>query len=260
VAAALGDQQAALFGQTCFEPGTAKNTYGTGSFFLMNTGADLVRSDQGLLSTIGFQRRGDPVQYALEGSIFVTGGAVDWLVEIDLLDDPEQAESIARQVDSSDGVYVVPAFTGLGAPYWDGRARGTIIGLTRGTKRAHLVRATLEAIAYQTRAVVEAMEQDSDIDVQTLKVDGGAVANDLLCQLQADLLSVKVIRPQVDETTALGAAYAAGLAVGYWDSLAELKAHWQEDRSFTPTIPTETASSRFDRWEAAVERARDWAE
>ncbi len=260
VAAALGDQQAALFGQTCFEPGTAKNTYGTGSFFLMNTGTDLVRSDHGLLTTIGFQRRGDPVQYALEGSIFVTGGAVDWLVEIDLLNDPEQAESIARPVDSTDGVYVVPAFTGLGAPYWDGRARGTIIGLTRGTSRAHIVRATLEAIAYQTRAVVEAMEQDSDIDVSTLKVDGGAVANDLLCQLQADLLSVKVIRPQVDETTALGAAYAAGLAVGYWDSLTELKAHWQEDRSFTPELAAETASSRFDRWEAAVERARDWAE
>ncbi|ELY95602.1 glycerol kinase GlpK [Natrialba taiwanensis] len=259
IAGALGDQQAALFGQTCFDAGDAKNTYGTGSFFLMNTGNEAVASDQGLLTTIGFQRSGEPVQYALEGSIFVTGAAIEWLEDLSLIDDPSETAELARSVDSTDGVYVVPAFTGLGAPHWDQRARGTIVGMTRGTRKEHVVRATLESIAYQTRDVAEAMEADSGIEMTSLKVDGGAVKNNYLCQLQSDIIGSEIVRPVVDETTALGSAYAAGLAVDYWDDTDSLRDNWQVDRTFETTMDTETADARYNRWLDAVERSRDWA-
>jgi len=259
VAGALGDQQAALFGQTCFDPGDAKNTYGTGSFFLMNTGNEAVESDHGLLTTIGFQRSGEAVQYALEGSIFVTGAAIEWLEDMSLIDNPAQTAELARSVDTTDGVYVVPAFTGLGAPHWDQRARGTIVGMTRGTRKEHVVRATLESIAYQTRDVAEAMEADSGIEMTSLKVDGGAVKNNFLCQLQSDIIGSEIVRPVVDETTALGSAYAAGLAVGYWSDPDELRSNWQVDAEFEPEMDPETADRRYDRWGDAVDRARDWA-
>ena len=258
VAGALGDQQAALFGQTCFDSGDAKNTYGTGSFYLMNTGTEAVESDHGLLTTIGFQRSGDPVQYALEGSIFVTGAAVEWLETVGLVDDPAETARLARAVDSTDGVYVVPAFTGLGAPHWDGRARGTIVGMTRGTGKEHVVRATLESIAYQTRDIAEAMEADSGAETTALRVDGGVVKNNFLCQLLADALQRTVVRPEVDETTALGSAYAAGLAVGYWDDVEELRSNWQVDRAFDPEMDGAEADRRYARWADAVDRARDW--
>ncbi|WP_135535156.1 glycerol kinase GlpK [Halostella pelagica] len=259
VAGALGDQQAALFGQTCFDEGDAKNTYGTGSFFLMNTGNDAVESDHGLLTTIGFQRSGEPVQYALEGAIFVTGAAIEWLEDVDLIEDAAETAELARSVDSTDGVYMVPAFTGLGAPHWDQRARGTIVGMTRGTRREHIVRATLESIAYQTRDVAEAMEADSGIDMSTLRVDGGAVKNNFLCQLQSDIIETGIVRPEVDETTALGSAYAAGLAVGYWDSVDELRDNWQVDREFEPEMDREMADEMYSRWDDAIDRCRDWA-
>ncbi|EMA46409.1 glycerol kinase [Halococcus morrhuae DSM 1307] len=258
VAGALGDQQAALFGQTCFDPGDAKNTYGTGSFFLLNTGEEAVESDHGLLTTIGFQRSGEPVQYALEGSIFVTGAAIEWLEDVELLDNAMESETVARSVDSTDGVYLVPAFTGLGAPHWDGRARGTIVGMTRGTERAHIVRAALESIAYQTRDVAEAMEADAGIDISSLQVDGGAVKNNFLCQLQANIVGTDIVRPEVDETTALGSAYAAGLAVGYWDDPEKLRDNWRIDREFTPDEDA-SVDGRYERWSEAVERSRDWA-
>ena len=259
VAGALGDQQAALFGQTCFDAGDAKNTYGTGSFFLMNTGNEAVTSENGLLTTVGFQRSGEPVQYALEGSIFITGAAIEWLEDLTLIDSAAETEELARSVDSTDGVYFVPAFTGLGAPHWDQRARGTIVGMTRGTRREHIVRATLESIAYQTRDVAEAMEADSGIDMQTLRVDGGAVKNNYLCQLQSDIIDTDIARPEVDETTALGSAYAAGLAVGYWSDLDELTANWQIDREFEPEMENDEADKMYDRWSDAVDRSRDWA-
>ncbi|MDS0475752.1 glycerol kinase GlpK [Natrinema sp. 1APR25-10V2] len=259
VAGALGDQQAALFGQTCFDAGDAKNTYGTGSFFLMNTGSEAVASDHGLLTTIGFQRSGEDVQYALEGSIFVTGAAIEWLEDMTLIDDPAETAELARSVDTTDGVYVVPAFTGLGAPHWDQRARGTIVGMTRGTRKEHVVRATLESIAYQTRDVAEAMEADSGIEMTSLKVDGGAVKNNFLCQLQSDIIGSEIVRPVVDETTALGSAYAAGLAVGYWDDPDELRSNWQVDAEFDPDMDPDEADRRYDRWSDAVERSRDWA-
>jgi len=259
VAGALGDQQAALFGQTCFDEGDAKNTYGTGSFFLMNTGNEAVESDHGLLTTIGFQRSGEPVQYALEGAIFVTGAAIEWLEDVDLIEDAQETAELARSVDSTDGVYMVPAFTGLGAPHWDQRARGTLVGMTRGTRREHIVRATLESIAYQTRDVAEAMEADSGIDMSTLRVDGGAVKNNYLCQLQSDIIDTDIARPEVDETTALGSAYAAGLAVGYWDSVDELRDNWQIDREFEPEMDREKADKMYGRWDDAVERSKNWA-
>ncbi|SNZ03342.1 glycerol kinase [Natronoarchaeum philippinense] len=258
VAGALGDQQAALFGQTCFDAGDAKNTYGTGSFFLMNTGNEAVESEHGLLTTVGFQRSGEPVQYALEGAIFITGAAIEWLEDMDLIEDAAETAELARSVDSTDGVYFVPAFTGLGAPHWDQRARGTILGMTRGTRKEHVVRATLESIAYQTRDVAEAMEADSGIDMQSLRVDGGAVKNNFLCQLQSDIIDTDIARPQVDETTALGSAYAAGLAVGYWETADELRDNWQVDREFEPEAAGEY-EDKYDRWSEAVERSLDWA-
>ncbi len=258
VAAALGDQQAALFGQGCFDPGEAKNTYGTGSFLLLNTGTDPVDGD-GLLTTVAYGRTGDPLRYALEGSIFVTGAAIEWLADVGLIGEPAETERLARRVESTDGVYLVPAFAGLGAPHWDGRARGTIVGMSRGTRREHLVRAALESIAYRTRDVVEAMEVATDLEIRSLNVDGGAVKNDFLCQLQADLVGSRIVRPVVDETTALGAAYAAGLAVGYWTDLEELRANRRIDRTFEPELATAEADRRYSRWVDAVERARDWA-
>ena len=258
VAGALGDQQAALFGQTCFDAGDAKNTYGTGSFYLMNTGNEAVESDHGLLTTIGFQRSGEPVQYALEGSVFVTGAAIEWLENVGLVDDPLETAALARSVDSTEGVYVVPAFTGLGAPRWDARARGTIVGMTRGTKKEHVVRATLESIAYQTRDIAEAMEADSGVETTTLRVDGGAVKNNFLCQLLADTVQTAIARPEVDETTALGSAYAAGLAVGYWDDVEELRSNWQVDREFDPEMDTDEADEMYGRWDDAVERSLEW--
>jgi len=259
VAGALGDQQAALFGQTCFDPGDAKNTYGTGSFYLMNTGEEAVSSDHGLLTTIGFQMSGEPVKYALEGSIFMTGAAIEWLEDVDLIQNAAQTAELASSVDSTDGVYMVPAFTGLGAPHWDGRARGTIVGMTRGTRKEHIVRATLEAIAYQTRDVAEAMEADSGVETTTLRVDGGAVKNNFLCQLQSNIIQTDIARPEVDETTALGAAYAAGLGVGYWDTVDELRDNWQIDREFEIEMDSDEADRLYSRWDDAVERSRDWA-
>ncbi|MFB6293307.1 MAG: glycerol kinase GlpK [Halonotius sp.] len=259
VAGALGDQQAALFGQTCFDAGDAKNTYGTGSFMLMNTGNEAVSSDHGLLTTIGFQKSGGDVQYALEGSIFITGAAIEWLEDMTLIEDAAESEELARSVDSTDGVYVVPAFTGLGAPHWDQRARGTIVGMTRGTRREHVVRATLESIAYQTKDVAEAMVSDADIDLSSLRVDGGAVKNNFLCQLQANIIGTEIVRPVVDETTALGSAYAAGLAVGYWDDVDSLRDNWQVDRRF-PIDEDADIEVNYDRWKDAVERSENWAQ
>jgi len=260
VAGALGDQQAALFGQTCFDKGDAKNTYGTGAFYLMNTGSEAVASDNGLLTTVGFQMSGEPVQYALEGSIFIAGAAIEWLEDVDLINNAAQTAELARSVDSTDGVYMVPAFTGLGAPHWDGRARGTIVGMTRGTRKEHIVRATLESIAYQTRDLAEAMEEDSGVEMTTLRVDGGAVKNNFLCQLQSDIIQTDIARPQVDETTALGSAYAAGLAVGYWDTVDELRDNWQVDEEFSPEMDAGDADKMYDRWDDAVDRSRDWAQ
>jgi glycerol kinase len=260
VAGALGDQQAALFGQTCFDEGDAKNTYGTGSFYLMNTGEEAVESDHGLLTTIGFQLSGEPVRYALEGAIFSTGAAIEWLEDVGFVDDPAETAALARAVDSTDGVYVVPAFTGLGAPHWDGRARGTIVGMTRGTRKEHIVRATLEAIAYQTRDVAEAMEADSGVETTTLRVDGGAVKNNFLCQLQSDIIQTDIARPEVDETTALGSAYAAGLAVGYWDTVDELRDNWQVDEEFSPERDGAEVDRMYGRWDDAVEKSLDWAQ
>jgi len=258
VAGALGDQQAALFGQACFDEGDAKNTYGTGAFYLMNTGNEAVESDHGLLTTVGFQRSGEPVQYALEGAIFTTGAAIEWLQDIGFVENPVETAELARSVDSAGGVYMVPAFTGLGAPHWDGRARGTLVGVTRGTDREHIVRATLESIAYRTRDIMEAMEADADVETTTLRVDGGAVRNNFLCQLQADIVRAELVRPRVDETTALGSAYAAGLAVDYWESLSDLRSNWQVDKRFQPEADAVEADKLYGRWAEAVERALDW--
>ncbi|NDL67017.1 glycerol kinase GlpK [Anaerotalea alkaliphila] len=260
IAGDAGDQQAALFGQACFEPGMAKNTYGTGCFLLMNTGETPIASSKGLLTTIAWGI-GDKVEYALEGSIFIAGAAIQWLRdELRIIYDAAQTEYYANLVEDTNGVYMVPAFTGLGAPYWDMYARGAIVGLTRGTKREHLVRATLESIAYQTRDVLEAMEEDSGITLQSLKVDGGAAANDFLLQFQADLLGVPVQRPQVLETTALGAAYLAGLAVGFWESAEDIQNKWDVGREFRPAMEQEKRDGLYRGWKKAVRRSMDWEE
>lgn len=258
VSGAAGDQQAALFGQTCFEAGMAKNTYGTGCFMLMNTGSKLYESNNGLLTTIAWGLDGK-VEYALEGSIFVAGSAIQWLRDgLRMIEDAPDSEYVAGKVKGTDGVYVVPAFVGLGAPYWDMKARGAIFGLTRGTKRAHIVRATLDSMAYQTKDVLSAMEADSGIKLQALKVDGGAVANNILMQFQADVLGVPVDRPQITETTALGAAYLAGLAVGVWNSKEDLVSSWQLNRSFAPEMEAEEATKLYSGWQKAVKRSMDW--
>ncbi|TCO75186.1 glycerol kinase GlpK [Marinisporobacter balticus] len=258
IAGAAGDQQAALFGQACFGPGMAKNTYGTGCFMLMNTGGNLIPSKNGLLTTIAWGVDG-VVEYALEGSIFVAGASVQWLRdELKLVDDAKDSEYFAIQVEDTNGVYVVPAFVGLGAPYWDMYARGTIVGLTRGANKNHIIRATLESIAYQTRDVLEAMQEDSNIDLKALKVDGGAVANNFLMQFQSDILKVSVQRPEIIETTALGAAYLAGLAVGFWESKEEIAKKWNVDKTFTPEMNELEKEKLYTGWKKAVNRSLKW--
>ncbi len=260
IAGIAGDQQAASFGQACYEPGLAKNTYGTGCFMLMNTGTEAATSKNNLLTTIAWQVGDEAMQYALEGSIFIAGAAVQWLRdELKLVSDASETEAIARSVESSDGVYLVPAFAGLGAPYWDQYARGTIVGLTRGSGRAHIVRATLESIAYQSRDVVDAMRADSGLELEALKVDGGAVANDFLMQFQADILGVPVQRPAVTETTALGSAYLAGLAVDFWSSQEEIARQWAVEHTFEPKMSMNEREALYAGWQRAVERAKSWA-
>ena len=259
IAGAAGDQQAALFGQTCFEPGQAKNTYGTGCFLLMNTGSAPVSSSHGLVTTVAWGI-GDEVQYALEGSVFVAGAAVQWLRdELGIIGASPETEAMALSVPDSAGCYVVPAFTGLGAPYWDPYARGAIFGLTRGVNRNHLARATLESLAYQTCDVLRAMEEDSGIKLSALRVDGGAAANNFLLQFQADVIGVPVHRPACIETTALGAAYLAGLASGYWDSREDVRRNWALGRVFEPDCPPGERERLLAGWHRAVERTRGWA-
>jgi glycerol kinase len=255
IAGAAGDQQAALFGQACFTPGMAKNTYGTGCFMLMNTGEKAVRSTQGLLTTVAWGLNGK-VEYALEGSIFVAGSAIQWLRDgLRMLKDAKESEVYATKVESTEGVYVVPAFVGLGTPYWDSDVRGAVFGLTRGTTKEHFVRATLEALAYQTKDVISAMEVDSGIELKTLRVDGGAVSNNFLMEFQSNILNVPVERPIVKETTALGVAYLAGLAVGFWESQEEIAKQWAVDRKFNPNMPIEKRHILYDGWKKAVKAA-----
>ncbi len=259
IAGIAGDQQAALFGQACHQPGMAKNTYGTGCFMLMNTGEKPVTSKAGLLTTIAWGLDGK-VEYALEGSVFIAGAAIQWLRDgLRLIDASPDSEFFAMKVEDTDGVYVVPAFAGLGAPYWDMYARGAIFGLTRGTSKAHLIRATLESLAYQTRDVLDAMEKDSGISLTALRVDGGASANDLLMQFQSDMLDVPVERPSIIETTALGAAYLAGLAVGFWQK-SDISEAWQLDQSFQPDMTDERRTKLYKGWQKAVQRAMEWEE
>ena len=256
IAGIAGDQQAALFGQACFEKGMAKNTYGTGCFMLMNTGEEAVKSELGLLTTIAWGIDGK-VHYALEGSIFVAGSAIQWLRDgLRMFRNSADSEKYAKRVEHTDGVYVVPAFVGLGTPYWDSDVRGAVFGLTRGTSKEHFVRATLESLAYQTRDVLEAMASDSGIDMKTLRVDGGAVMNDFLMQFQADILNVPVERPSVNETTALGAAYLAGLAVGFWENKEHVQEHWQLDKKFEPQMAEQQREQLFAGWHKAVKAAQ----
>ena len=258
IAGIAGDQQAALFGQNCFKPGMVKNTYGTGCFVLMNTGQEMIRSKNGLLTTIAWGIDGR-VSYALEGSVFIAGAAIQWLRdELRLVYDSPQSEYYANKIEDTDGVVVVPAFTGLGAPYWDMYARGGIFGLTRGTKREHLVRATLESLAYQSKDVIEAMQEDAKIPLAYLRVDGGASANNFLMQFQADMLNTEVHRPRTLETTSLGAAYLAGLAVGYWKDLDEISEDFSIDRTFKPQMSQEKRDKNYKYWKKAIERAMDW--
>ncbi|MFW6285195.1 MAG: FGGY family carbohydrate kinase, partial [Bacillota bacterium] len=256
IAGIAGDQQAALFGQTCFEKGSVKNTYGTGNFMLMNTGEEPVDSEHGLLTTIAWGLDGK-VKYALEGSIFVTGSAVQWLRDgLEIIKDAKESETLASDLDSNEGVYLVPAFVGLGTPHWDTNARGALFGITRGTTRAHLARSVLESIAYQSRDVLKAMEADTGLPIKSFKVDGGATANHLLMQFQSDILSLEVTRSKVQETTALGAAYLAGLATGFFPDQKTIKAQWKEDRTFKPEMDATTAQKLVDGWDKAVEATR----
>jgi len=260
IAGVAGDQQAALFGQACFEPGTAKNTYGTGCFMLMNTGEKFIPSNNGLLTTLAWGVDGK-VEYALEGSIFVAGAAVQWLRdELKIIRDAEDSEYLASKVEDTNGVYMVPAFVGMGAPYWDMYARGAIVGLTRGAKAEHLIRATLESIAYQTRDVLEAMQEDSGIELKDLRVDGGAVSNSFLMQFQSDILGVSVQRPIISETTALGAAYLAGLAVGFWSSKEEIVKNWAVEKVFNPDMDESKKEEKYKGWKKAVSRSLKWEE
>jgi len=260
IAGIAGDQQAALFGQVCTKPGMVKNTYGTGCFMLMHTGTKPIASRNNLLTTVAW-RIGGKTEYALEGSIFIAGAVVQWLRDgLGIIASSSEVESLASQVPDNGGVYVVPAFAGLGAPHWDQYARGTIVGLTRGSSRAHIARAALEGIAYQVTDVLHAMESDAKVRLKELRVDGGACANNLLMQFQADLLRVPVVRPRVSETTALGAAYLAGLAVGYWKNLGEIASQWQTDRRFVPAMNTTARKKLMAGWSKALGRAKDWAE
>lgn len=259
IAGAAGDQQAALFGQCCFEQGEAKNTYGTGCFLLMNTGHNAITSQNGLLTTIAAST-GDQVDYALEGSVFVAGAAIQWLRdELRMLKSASQSEEYATAVDDTDGVYVVPAFTGLGAPYWNPYARGMVVGLSRGSKKEHFIRATLESLAYQTAEVIEAMEKDSGITLKKLFVDGGASANDFLLQFQADILNNQVLRPVCIETTALGAAYLAGIAVGFWKDKADVRQNWAVSKTFQPNMPMQQRTAKIKGWKRAVRCAIAYA-
>jgi glycerol kinase len=258
IASLVGDQQAATFGQCCFEPGSAKNTYGTGCFMLLNTGAAPVRSEQGLLTTIGW-KIGDEVVYCLEGSVFVAGAVVQWLRDgLRLIEHSSEIEELAGRVEDSGGVMIVPAFVGLGAPYWNQDARGTIVGLTRGSTREHFARAALDSMAFQSCDLLDAMNNESGLPLTELKVDGGASANNLLMQFQSDLLNVPVMRPRVQETTALGAAYLAGLAVGYWGGLDDIAKNWQLDREFQPAMSHDDRAALRKRWSRAIERSLDW--
>ena len=259
IAGAAGDQQSALFGQTCFQAGEAKNTYGTGCFLLMNTGEKPVFSENGLVTTIAWGLDGK-VNYALEGSIFVAGAAIQWLRdEMRLIDSAEDSEYMAKKVKDTNGCYVVPAFTGLGAPHWDQYARGTIVGITRGVNKYHIIRATLESLAYQVNDVLQSMKADSGIQLASLKVDGGASANDFLMQTQADIINAPVNRPRCVETTAMGAAYLAGLAVNYWTSKEDVLKNWAIDKTFTPQIMDAERGKRIKGWEKAVKYAYGWA-
>jgi glycerol kinase len=259
ISGAGGDQQCALFGQTCFKPGDAKNTYGTGCFMLMNIGKEVKYSNNGLVTTMACSTEGE-VEYALEGSIFIAGAAIQWLRdELKMIETSPDSEPLAKSVPDSNGCYVVPAFAGLGAPYWDQYARGTICGLTRGVNKAHFVRATLESLAYQTADVLFAMEADTGIKLGALKVDGGACKNDFLMQFQSDIIGAKVERPQCVETTAMGAAYLAGLAVGYWTSKEDVIKNWAIDKVFEPQMDEATRKSLYAGWQKAVERSKDWA-
>lgn len=261
IAAMLGDQHAALFGQACFGPGEAKNTYGTGNFLLMNTGADVVQSNEGLLTTIGYHIAGEPIVYALEGSVAVTGSLIQWVqASLGLINEPADIEGLARSVDDNGDVYFVPAFSGLFAPHWRPDARGVITGLTRFSNKGHIARAALEAAAFQTRDVVEAMTRDSGVALREMKVDGGMTANDLLMQFQSDLLGVDVILPDVAETTALGAAYAAGVASGVWNSTEQVASMWSESRRWRPSMPEAERDRLQSRWNDAVQRSLDWAD
>jgi len=260
IAGIAGDQQAALFGQACIAPGMAKNTYGTGCFLLLNTGKAAVTSRNNLLTTIAWQR-GGVTDYALEGSVFIGGAVVQWLRDgLKIIRTAADVDVLARSVPDNGGVYLVPAFAGLGAPHWDAYARGAIFGLTRGASGGHIARAALEAIAFQSADVLAAMEKDAGITLTELRVDGGATANDLLLQFQADILGVPVVRSRVRETTALGAAYLAGLAVGYWKSDADITSHWQADRRFEPAMPRAQAAALRAEWERAVSRAMAWVQ
>jgi glycerol kinase len=259
IAGDLGDQQAATFGQTCFSPGEAKNTYGTGNFLLLNTGTEPVQSKSGLITTVGYKIGDEPAVYCLEGSIAVTGSLVQWLRDnMRMIKAAPEVEDLAQTVEDNGGCYIVPAFSGLFAPYWKSNARGVMAGLTRYVNAGHIARATLEATAYQSREVVEAMDADSGVKLESLKVDGGMVANDLLMQFQADLLGVPVIRPQVAETTALGAAYAAGLATGFWDDVESLRQNWQEDKRWEPQMDAAKRDEYYTFWKKAVTRTFDW--
>jgi glycerol kinase len=260
IAGIAGDQQAALFGQACFEPGAAKNTYGTGCFMLLNTGSTPVPSHKGLVTTVAWTVNGSTT-YALEGSVFVAGAAVQWIRDgLRAIQSSAEVEQLMNQVEDTDGVYLVPAFVGLGAPYWDPRARGVIVGLTRNSSIAHVARAAVDAMAYQTRDVLEVMQQEAGLPLTTLKVDGGAAANAMLLQFQADLLGVPVRRPVVSETTALGAAYLAGLAVGYWDGLDDVRQNWALDREFAPQRSRADVDHLYAGWKQAVSRSLGWAE
>jgi glycerol kinase len=261
VAGDLGDQQAALFGQTCFSPGEAKNTYGTGCFMLLNTGTKIVPSKSGLLTTLGYKIGDQPAVYALEGSIAITGALVQWLRDnLGMITRSEEVEALAGTVENNGGVYFVPAFSGLFAPYWRSEARGVIAGLTRYVNKGHIARAVLEATAWQTREVLDAMNADSGVDLTALKVDGGMVYNELLMQFQSDVLGVPVIRPKVAETTALGAAYAAGLAVGFWSAVEDLRANWAKDKEWQPKMDPAEREKEYKLWKKAVTRTFDWVE
>ena len=261
IAGILGDQQAATFGQAAFDAGEAKNTYGTGNFLIFNTGEEIIQSQNGLLTTVGYKLGDQPVHYALEGSIAVTGSLVQWLRDnLGLINSAAEVQELADQVEDNGGAYFVPAFSGLFAPYWRPDARGALVGLTRYVNKFHIARAALESIAYQTRDVLDAVNADAGVDLTELRVDGGATANSTLLQFQADILNVPVVRPVVAETTALGAAYAAGLAVGFWSSLDELRANWQEDRRWTPSMDDAERSRLYRNWKKAVSKTLDWVD